>query len=518
MKKVLALLLLFALPVFPQWNTVHYANWELDNNKVPYNQLPWQYISNMILFSGSTGGRQTNGTSPYFQAPADFLGAKADSLIKYAHKYGVKMEMDLGFNSTGQYDALFRAGDAALQVWASTVARIMVNKGYDGADFDLEGGGYPPQTTGHAHKMSYDMAKYLHDTLAVLVPGKKFCITTSIMSNANDVRGWDCPAMVADGYLDQVNPMWYDQCFPEPSPLYRSTIRSCWSNDSAVAFSIAATGIPRNKVGIGYAIQVYYAASGLSWNYSNFSDYSSLLSNPSTVFQWDDQAKARWLTNGSATLAYEDSLTGYWKADFIKKYGFGGAMGFCVGRGYLPNPPPGWNHNPAVAGIGYYLFNNVQPPTPTLTISLSGPIGIDSIGKTMMFQALISPASDSTWWFKNGIYAGTSGSSLNPTYLWTPAAAGTYTFYALAYGIGQTATSITITVNVPNFPVVTVCNYDSAKATVKCPAFPDTAAIRLSGYNAGFSAGRASCPDTAQVFLNGELFYWQSIVNLKPQK
>ena len=149
------------------WNTAHYANWDFGSGGnaglVPYSQLPWKYITNMILFAGGTGGNQTNGTSPYYNVPGNLNDATTDSLIKWGRMYGVHIELDLGLGSG--YNSLWNAGDAALQVWAHTVANIIVAHGYDGYDFDLEGMSGPPTTSGHAHNMCYDMMKYLHDTL-----------------------------------------------------------------------------------------------------------------------------------------------------------------------------------------------------------------------------------------------------------------------------------------------------------------------------------------------------------------
>jgi hypothetical protein len=382
------------------WNTAHYANWDMDNNTVPYANLPWQYITHMIIFAGGTGGSQTNGTSPYYNCPADLNtgsgGAASDSLIKYARKYGVHVELDLGLGQG--WANLWAAGDAALQVWASTVAHIIVNKGYDGCDYDLEGfSPYPSTTAGHTHNKLYDQMKYLHDTLAALAPGKKFYQTCDILSGDNlGSGGLGIAAAVVDGYLDQVNPMWYDQCYPEPSPLYHSSTHSCWSNDSALAFSEAAAiqaagatqAFARAHAGIGYAIQVY---TGCNTCYAYLSQQASHLTSPTAVINFDNESKERWLTDGSYSLAYEDSLTGYYKADFIKRYGFGGAMGFSIGYGYLPNPPVGWNHNPAVVGLGKNLLGNSPPPPadtiPPVVHLLTPPASGDSVSGSVTLTA-----------------------------------------------------------------------------------------------------------------------------------
>lgn len=439
------------------WNTVHYANWDMDNNTVPYANLPWQNITHMIIFAGGTGGSQTNGTSPYYNCPADLNtgsgGAASDSLIKYARRYGVHVELDLGLGQG--WSNLWAAGDAALHVWASTVAHIMVNKGYEGCDYDLEGfSPYPSTTAGHTHNKLYDQMKYLHDTLAALAPGKKFYQTCDILSGDNlGSGGLGIAAAVVDGYLDQVNPMWYDQCYPEPSPLYRSSTHSCWSNDSALAFSEAAAiqaagatqAFARAHAGIGYAIQVY---TGCNTCYAYLSQQASHLTSPTAVINFDNESKERWLTDGSYSLAYEDSLTGYYKADFIKRNGFGGAMGFSIGYGYLPNPPVGWNHNPAVVGLGKNLLGTSPPPPADTTLPvvhlLTPPASGDSVSGTIVLTAT---ATDNVGvarvdFLVNGSVSATDATTPY-TYNWnTTGLVGKQTITARAYdGAGNSATT-----------------------------------------------------------------------------
>ncbi len=333
----------------PYWNTVHYEVW--GKGDITPAEVPWEYITHLINFSGQTGGSLTNATPPYFEPSTDWdeTGWGAE-LRQYGLLYGVKILMDLGFNQGNEFTDVEAAG--GISTWADTVAQYMVKWGYDGADFDLEGGGYANIA---------DFAKALKDRLAELNPGKTYVLTTSIMSNVSDVQGWHVPEAVAQGLLDQVNPMWYDYCFPIVSNLYQSSTHDCFGSDSEVADAFAGTGIPKNKIGLGYAIQVYSDVGGFYQIFQNVID----LYDGATVF-WDDEAKSSWFTNGTRTIAYGGVESGWYKADFIKKNGYGGAMGFCLGRGHLRTPPAGWPNDPAVVGVGANLFGDVpQPPNPS---------------------------------------------------------------------------------------------------------------------------------------------------------
>lgn len=340
----------------PYWNTAHVSNW--GNGDIPPSGIPWKAITHLIYFAGGTGGAQTNGSPPYFQAPSNYEAAYSQQLHALSKQYGVKYILDLGFNQSGQFCAVARVA-GGIGLWAQTVGNYIIQYGWDGADFDLEGGG--------CYADINLFAKALHDYLALKNPAKKYDLTTSIMPNGYDVRGWNVPAAVANGYLDQCNPMFYDECYPETSPLFRSSTHGCWSNDSAVAFAFAATGIPKNKIGVGYASQIYL---GCNTCYGIFHQQIGRMLDASgkvieAGVQWDSESKARWFSFNGVNIAYEDTLTGWWKADFVKRNGFGGGMTFCLDRGYLPNPPPGWLHNPAAEGFGRALLGAGPPPCDT---------------------------------------------------------------------------------------------------------------------------------------------------------
>ncbi len=377
------------------WHTVHYANWE--HYDITPQHIPWQSITNLIHFAGNTLGNQTNATYPYWDPPSNWeLDAGntlnyhfGDTLRAYGAKYGVIIEIDAGFNSSNQYYDLCLKGDTAIATWAGQVGHYMANWNYGGIDFDLEGGGYP------VNYGFQKMVQFLRDTLAALTPGKKYYFTASVMPNPGDQTGWGIvggpnPAI---NLMDQINPMFYDVSGTFGSPLYKDPNCSTWGSDSSVAISLLGVGIPASKLGLGYNIQVYHTQSTTACPPGGFGYISKLMSEiqyfpPATgaTIYWDDVAKESYMINTSAgvKVAYEDTLSTWYKADFIKRHSLGGIMGFCLGRGYLPNPPAGWRHNEAVEGMGVALFGNSPPPppppppTPQIVVTLQGRVFFDA--------------------------------------------------------------------------------------------------------------------------------------------
>ncbi len=384
------------------WHTVHYANWE--HGDLPPSKIPWQSITNLIHFAGNTLGAQTNGTYPYWQAPSNWeidnsypaYAHIGDTLRAYGAQYGVIIEIDAGFNSSNQYYNVCVKGDTAIATWASQVGHYMVNWNYGGVDFDLEGGSYPPNYG------FQKMVQFLHDTLAALNPGKKYYFTASVMPNSGDQTGWGIlggpnPAI---NLMDQINPMFYDVSGTFGSPLYKDPNCSTWGSDSGVTVSLLGVGIPANKLGLGYNIQVYHTASTTACPPGGFGYISKLMNEiqyfpPATgaTIYWDDAAKESYMINTTAgvKVAYEDTLSTYYKADFIKRKGLGGAMGFCLGRGYLPKPPAGWLPHMAVQGMGRILLNGgtVTPPVDTTRpiVSLLSPANGDTVTGTVTLSA-----------------------------------------------------------------------------------------------------------------------------------
>lgn len=390
------------------WHTVHFANWA--HADMPVNQIPWDKITHLIHFAGKTGGAQTCGTcgpggttaSPFWIAPNNWEIDNAynppyhigDTLRAYGKRYGVAILMDLGFNSNNDYGLIANTGGLpAMQAWAGQVAHYMVNWQYDGGDLDFEGGAYP--TNGGGGKF----ASLLIDSLRSLNPGKKYIITTSIMGNVGDLRGYltgnggasNAQVSAAVQYYDQINPMFYDVSGTWGSPLYPDpSCGSTWSTDSAVSVNFINAGVPSTKQGMGYNIQVYHSNTTVACPPGGFAYIGQLFKEvqyfppaAGAAFFFNNVSKQAYMinTNMGVKIAYEDTLSTAYKADFIQRHNMGGAMGFCLDRGYWPNPPVGVSKNMAVYGMGKALNGGqvfIPPPPAPNAPTLWNPRSVDT--------------------------------------------------------------------------------------------------------------------------------------------
>lgn len=96
---------------------------------------------------------------------------------------------------------------------------------------------------------------------------------------------------------------------------------SGFSCDEAVNIFLQA-GVPARKINLGIPFFGYYDHKSLS--------YETLLKNyinkNGWIRYWDDEAKAAYLKNDSSFITYEDEESIFYKTEYIKSKGLGGAM------------------------------------------------------------------------------------------------------------------------------------------------------------------------------------------------
>ncbi len=390
------------------WNTTHYEVW--NHAVLPPTNIPWGSITHLIHFCGGTGGNGTISTYPYYQPQSaiEIDGGVhiGDSLRAIGHRNGVSILLDLGLN----WSFLGSWNDSIMAIWAHTIAAYIQNasfNGYDGADMDVEGA-----LAGVQAKIGR-AAHILHDTLTALGQrmGKKLYLTCDVLSQFDPL--YMAPPPDSLMYFDQCNLMTYDMYGTFGSPLYPEAscgVGECDSSDlqpwiSWLNSHYGSAGVA--KLGMGYNIQIYQTnktsacpAGGFDaysgWNVDN---YSAQYFNGGTV-SWDNVTKEPYLVNSThgVLIAYEDTNSTYWKADFIKRKGMGGAMGFCLGRGYIPpqiavqyNIRDGNGHyvNPHMAayGMGKGLNGALSPPSqPALSSPANG-----AVNQSLTPQLIWSP-------------------------------------------------------------------------------------------------------------------------------
>ena len=380
------------------WNTVHYEVW--NHGVLPPTNIPWGSITHLIHFCGGTGGNGTISTYPYYQPQSaiEIDGGVhiGDSLRAIGHRNGVGILLDLGLN----WSFLSSWNDSIMRIWAHSIASYIQSasyNGYDGADMDVEGA-----LAGVQAKIGR-AAHILHDTLAALGQrmGKKLYLTCDVLSQFDAIYMAPPPDSIM--YFDQCNLMTYDMYGTFGSPLYSESscgVTGCDSTNLQPWISwfnshYGSAGVA--KLGLGYNIQIYQtnktspcpAGSFGAYSGWNVDGFSAQFFSGGTV-SWDNVTKEPYLVNSGhgVLVAYEDTNSTYWKADFVRRNGLGGAMGFCLGRGYIPptiavqyNIKDGngnyVNPNMAAYGMGKGLNGSVPPPSPpVLNSPANGTIGV----------------------------------------------------------------------------------------------------------------------------------------------
>jgi chitinase len=136
-------------------------------------------------------------------------------------------------------------------------------------------------------------------------------------------------------YVDFVNIMTYDLVDGAPwhqAGLYRSKFTRWESADESVNMHLKA-GVPMDKLTLGMPFYGRQLRELLPRGQDNAVIYrdiigESWLKNPAYIRQWDDVAKAAWLSDkeGNFVLTYEEPRAIAYKCEFLHSKGMLGAM------------------------------------------------------------------------------------------------------------------------------------------------------------------------------------------------
>jgi chitinase len=341
------------------WVTAYYGYWW--QYSLPPWKLPWGSMTHIVHF---VGGTNTSGTFPYFGLPHELeVGADGghyqDSLIAIAHRHGVKVLLDLGYNTNRGFDQLCMLGDTAIQRWAQTVKTYMVSKQYDGCDLDFEPRPGPSQAMDWGQ-----MLHYLHDTLTTLNPPG--LITCSVMAYYSDTFNPDSLAALCD----QVNLMEYDQAgnwengAGHNSPLYKNPDVAGWDDSSSVMAWLENNGtIPASKLGLGVALygRIFLGISqpnqrpNDNYQYRWYDDIVNKdIPSAGAKVVWDSISQVPYVSDPSQNhwVTFDDTTSLGLKIAFARRHGLGGIMTFGPGEGYLYHPPAGRDPNELSNAVG----------------------------------------------------------------------------------------------------------------------------------------------------------------------
>ncbi len=237
--------------------------------------------------------------------------------------------------------------DANRKQFSATAIAIMQKYGFDGIDIDWEypGSSVAGITSSPNDKTNFTLLlKQIRTDFTALTAqtGEKYTLT--IAAGGFQGTGYDLQLSEIIKYLDYINVMTYDMSLTTvasfhtnlytssrvPSEAGGSTYIQYFLNNgvpaSKLVYGIAfygrgASGITGSTDGLGATIS---PSNAVSYTYTKIKNL--ILTDPSYVQYWDDQAKAPYLFNGSTFISYDDPRSIEAKIDYVKDLGLAGTF------------------------------------------------------------------------------------------------------------------------------------------------------------------------------------------------
>jgi len=240
--------------------------------------------------------------------------------------------------------------DDSRTAFAESCAAFIKQYGFDGVDIDWEypvAGGLPTNIRRPEDKRNFTlMLQKLRQVLDAYgaADGKRYLL--SIAGGSGSFYAQNTEMSLIHPYLDFASIMTYDMhgtwdVYTDlNAPLYMNNDISPqykWSADSAVRTWTQA-GFPANKLMLGIPFYGYLYASVNDYNYGLYQPYYGANSIPYNVISsyylrypgftrfFHPESKVPWLFNGSIFISFDDPESIWYKADYIKSNGLGGAM------------------------------------------------------------------------------------------------------------------------------------------------------------------------------------------------
>jgi chitinase len=231
-------------------------------------------------------------------------------------KPSLKIILSIGGWGSGRFSEMAADENNRLS-FAADCRRVVVEFGLDGIDMDWE---YPTSSAAKISSSPDDTENFtllMRDIRMAIGNGK--LLTFASAATAQYVNFKDI-----DRYVDFVNIMTYDMANPpyHHAGLYRSEFTKGISVEESVIAHVEA-GISVNKLTLGMP---FYGRG--SEGLTNFLNYKNIVKLTDYTTNWDDIAKAPYLTNadGKFVCTYETPQSIALKCDFLKKKGMLGAM------------------------------------------------------------------------------------------------------------------------------------------------------------------------------------------------
>ena len=229
----------------------------------------------------------------------------------------LKIILSIGGWGSGRFSEM-AANEEYRKSFAKDCKRVIDEFGLDGVDLDWE---YPTSNMAGISASPDDTKNFtllMRDIRAEISKSKLLTLATAANAKYIDFKG-------IDPYIDFVNIMTYDMGTPpyHHAGLYRS---SKYTRGQSVAEAVEAhvdAGMPINKLVLGMP---FYGRGGK--DLKGFTNYKNLSTLTDHNREWDDEAKAPYLTNkdGEFVCTYDDPRSIALKCQFIIDKGMLGAM------------------------------------------------------------------------------------------------------------------------------------------------------------------------------------------------
>ncbi|GAB6989768.1 glycosyl hydrolase family 18 protein [Paenibacillus pini] len=208
----------------------------------------------------------------------------------------------------------------------SALQYIRANK-LDGIDIDWE---YPAVSDKQNYTLFIKKIREVLDAGSVADgrSNNKYQVTAATGASQYGIEGIDLASV--QQYFDYINIMTYDMQVGTNSHhtnLYTSSLNSSYSVDNAVKL-YKNSGVATSKIVIGGA---FYSA-GTTTEYTYDQLLASYINKNGWTRQWDDVAKAPYLTNGTGFISYDDEQSLTEKVKYLKSQGLAGIMFWEYGQ------------------------------------------------------------------------------------------------------------------------------------------------------------------------------------------
>lgn len=228
----------------------------------------------------------------------------------------LKVLLSIGGWGSGRFSEMAADSDKRL-LFAKDCKRVIKEYNLDGVDIDWE---FPTSSMADISSSPNDT-----DNFTLLMKDiRKTIGNTKLLTLATHASGKYIDFSAIDDFIDFVNIMTYDISSPPKhhAGLYRSEHSGFITGEESVKAHVDA-GIPFNKLTMG--IPFYGRAKG---NIGNFMNYKDILKLKDYNENWDDVAKAPYLTDseGEFVCSYENTRSIAHKCDFIGQNKMLGAM------------------------------------------------------------------------------------------------------------------------------------------------------------------------------------------------